>query len=166
MSITADILRSYRAPRAVVGRLLAEGPREDRALVMLALACFFMFLAQVPGLRRAAILDDAIPFEGRVAGALAATLFFLPLMCYGLAALSHMVLRALRLQSSWHGARLSLFWAMLAVSPLVLVQGALSGVLGPGGPVAAMGVVVFVAFVAIWISGLRATMRDASAAGR
>jgi hypothetical protein len=166
MSISADILRSYRAPRAVVGRLLSEGPREDRALVMLAMACFLIFLAQVPGLRRAAVLDTPTPFEGRVAGALAATLFFLPLLCYGLAALSHMALRALRRPSSWHGARLALFWAMLAVSPLVLLQGALSGVLGPGGPVAVVGVVVFAAFAVIWISGLRAAMRDASSTGR
>jgi len=57
-----------------------------------------------------------------------------------------------------------LFWALLAVSPLVLLQGALSGVLGPDGPVAALGLLVFVAFAAIWISGLRAAIRDAAAA--
>lgn len=163
MAVTTDILRSYRAPGAVVGRLVAQGPREDRALVTLALACVLLFVAQLPALRRAAHLDDSIPFDARVGGALTATLFFLPLLSYGIAALSHLLLRALGKPSTWHGTRTALFWALLAVSPLVLLQGALEGVLGHGWPLTVLGLIVFAAFAAIWIGGLRAVSRQAAA---
>ena len=54
MSIVADIVRSYVQPRAVIRDRLAEGQREDRALMLLMLGCGLVFVAQWPRLARRA----------------------------------------------------------------------------------------------------------------
>jgi hypothetical protein len=164
MSVSADILRSYRAPVQVVAGFLRQGPREDRALMLLMLAAFLLFVSQLPEVWRLGGLDDTVPVEGRLAGALAASFFFLPLVCYGIAALSHLLLRAVGLPSTWFGARLALFWALLASAPLALLRGAVGAVTGPGTVAALVGLAVFAAFAAIWIAGLRAMVHDARAA--
>lgn len=164
MSISADILRSYRAPRAVVRRQLATGPREDRALVFLILACLLFFVAQWPALSRAAQIDPSVPFEARVGGALTGVLFVLPLLSYGLASLLWLGLRPLGPITAF-GARLALFWAMLAVSPLVLAHSALTAAVGaPGTATRLFGLLVLAAFVAILVSGLRAALEAGRAA--
>lgn len=164
MSVTADILRSYRAPGQVVAGHLAQGPREDRALMVLMLAAFLLFVSQLPELWRLGAVDDSVPVEGRLAGAIAASFFFLPLVCYGIAALSHLLLRAVGQPSTWFGTRLALFWALLAAAPLALARGAVGAVTGPGPVAGLVGLAVFAAFAAIWIAGLRAMMRTARAA--
>ena len=54
MAATRDIVASYRNPAAVVRRLLGQGPREDRNLVYLMVACLIFFVAQTPRLAREA----------------------------------------------------------------------------------------------------------------
>ncbi|MFC7703534.1 YIP1 family protein [Plastorhodobacter daqingensis] len=161
MSITRDVVQSYRAPRGVVRRLLAAGPREDRALAYLMIASLLIFVAQWPRLAREAHLAPEIPLEARLGGALMAMIFMFPLLCYALAALAHLVARLLGGRGSWYGARLALFWSLLVVSPLMLVHGAAVGFLG-GGPLAfSAGLVVLAVFLLIWGSA----MREAEGAG-
>src|SRR3989338_9195237 len=81
-------------------------------------------------------------------------LFLVPLFAYALAALSHWIAKALGGQGSGYGARVALFWALLAVSPAVLFQGLIAGFIGPGAGLAAVGVIVAVAFFWIWLSML------------
>ncbi len=75
-------------------------------------------------------------------GALMATLFLLPPLAYALAAISHLVARALGGRGTGYGARMALFWSLLAVSPLMLLQGLVRGFLGEGPALTATGLVV------------------------
>ena len=117
-------------------------------------ACALIFVSQWPALARMAHHDPAIPLDARLGGALMGTLFLLPLFAYALAALSHLAARALGGRGSHHGARLALFWALLAISPLMLLQGLARGLAGPGPAQTALGVAVLVCFLAVWASGL------------
>lgn len=155
MSVSALILRSYLAPRSVMRFHLDRGIREERSLGFLALACVLIFIGQWPRLARSAHLDPDIPLDARIVGALLAVVFVLPLICYGVALLSQLLARLGRRPVTGGAARLALFWALLAVSPLMLLHGALAGLAGPGGITALAGVLVLCAFVIIWGAGLR-----------
>ena len=163
MSLSADILRSYRAPRRVLGRHLSAGQREDRALMYLMLACFLIFIAQWPAMTRTAEATE-VPIDAWRGGALVAVLFVLPLISYGLALVIWLFLRPFGPISAF-GARLALFWAMLAVSPLMLMQSALTSVFGAGSPVPQLfGLGVLAAFLIILAAGLRAALEAGRAA--
>lgn len=155
MSMTQRILTSWRRPRLVMRTILAEGKREDRALVYLMAACFIAFMAQWPGLSRAAFIDPSIPLDARLGGALLGTMFLVPLFAYGLAAVSHLVAKLFGGKGDFFSARMALFWAMLVISPLMLFHGLLSGFLGPGAVVNGVGLLVLVGFLVQWSCALR-----------
>jgi hypothetical protein len=154
MTVTADILATWRHPREVMRAKLAGTPREDRALATLIGGCVLIFIAELPGLARAAHLDPSVPLDARIGGALLATLFLLPLIFYALAGISHLVMRLLRRAGSPYGARVALFWSVLSVGPWMLVQGLVAGLAGPGWLSSLTGFGVLVGFVAIWRAGL------------
>ncbi|NKB29613.1 MAG: YIP1 family protein [Rhodobacteraceae bacterium] len=154
MSIVADITRSYAQPRAVIHARLTEGQREDRALMLLMLGCGLVFVAQWPVLARAAALDEAVPLEARLGGALMAWGVIMPLACYGIAAVSHLIARSLGGQGGYYGARLALFWALVASAPAWLLNGLVAGLIGPGAALNIVGFLAFAAFLWIWLSGL------------
>jgi hypothetical protein len=154
MSVSAEIIESYRRPRRVFRRRLERGADEGQALACLMGACALIFLSQWPGLSRAAHLDPAVPLEARLGGALMATMFLLPLIAYGLAALSHLLARLFGGRGSYFTARLALFWAMLAVSPVMLAQGLFSALAGPGPLPALLGLGVLAAFLVLWLGAL------------
>jgi hypothetical protein len=164
MSVSADIWRSWRRPQRVMRDLLAQGQREDRALVFLMVACGLIFLAQWPRLARQAQLDAEVPLQAMIGGALLGWFFFAPLIFYALAAVLRLVLVAVRLPVSWYAARLALFWALLAVSPLWLLHGMVAGLAGPGVLTAAVGLVVLGAF--FWILGAGLVAAALEARGR
>lgn len=161
MAVATDILASYRNPAKVFRRRLAAGVDEGRALSVLMVASGLIFVSQWPGIARAAHLDPSIPFDARIGGALMATLFMLPLLAYGIAALSHVLARLAGGKGSFGGARMALFWALLAVSPLMLLQGLVRGMIGPGPALTATGIVVLVAFLIIWATALLEAERGA-----
>ena len=163
MSLVRNIARSYRAPRDVARGLLAGGVREDRALMFLMLGCMLAFVAQWPGLARGAALDPDITFQQRMGGALFAVLFLVPLLMYGLAGLIQLALRLVGFAVPGHAVRMVLFWAFLATTPLMLMQGGLSAFTGQGIMAQAIGFVVGAAFLYILASGLRAAHEAARA---
>jgi hypothetical protein len=152
MTITTDILRSWRRPRTVIREKLAAGEREDRALAVLMGASLLLFVAQWPSLSRAAFLDPTTPLEARLGGALLACLFILPLLAYGIAAISHLIARALGGKGTGFGARLALFWAMLAIAPAMLLQGLTAGFIGASPALWLVQTLVLVGFLWIWLS--------------
>ncbi|MGB8815222.1 MAG: YIP1 family protein [Paracoccaceae bacterium] len=154
MAISTDILESYRRPRAVIRRKLDAGPREDRALATLIAACALNFISQWPGLARAAYFDPSRPLDARIGGALLGTVFLLPLVAYAIAGLSHLAAKALGGQGSAYGARLALFWSLLAITPLLLLNGLVAGFIGAGPARISVAVAVFAAFVYLWINAL------------
>lgn len=154
MPVTTDIVATYRGPRRVVRRLLGMGLREDRALAILIAGCAVVFVAQWPRLAREAHLtgQELNPLLG---GALLAWIFLAPLMLYALALLSHGLARLVGGRGTAYGARLALFWAFLAASPLILLHGLVAGFIGPGPGLQAVGVIWLAVFGWFWTAGLR-----------
>lgn len=158
MSVVADILLSFRAPRAVLRRLAGGERREARILVYLMIACVLIFVAQWPRLARVAHLDDAIPMEALLSGALFGWVFVMPLFLYALAGLMALVLRVVVRGADGFAVRLALFWALLVASLPALLQGMVMGVIGPGLEASLTGGLVVVVFLAVLIAGLRTAL--------
>lgn len=154
MSLLGNIVASYRAPGAVVARLLAQGPREDRALALCMGGCVAMFVAQWPRLSREAFLTGG-DLQMMLGGTLMGVVFILPLALYGLAGLSRLLARAFGGRGSGYGARLALFWALVAAMPVMLLHGLVAGFIGPGPAKGAVGLAWLLVFLWIWLSGLR-----------
>ena len=80
-------------------------------------------------------------------------------MFYLLAALTHAIARLLGGKGDWYGARLALFWAVLASTPLILLHGLVAGFVGEGAGLDAVGLIWLVVFLWFWASGLRQVER-------
>ncbi len=154
MSVINDIARTYRAPREVLRKKLEVGQREDRALATLVAACLLVFVAQWPLLARQAHLKPDVPLDARLGGALLAWLFIAPLAAYVMAAATRLAARLFGGRGNWFGARLALFWALLAASPLWLLNGLVAGLVGPGPALSLVGAVAFGVFLVFWGAGL------------
>lgn len=159
------MLRSYRAPRAVVRGLNQGSRREARILVYLMLACALFFVAQWPGIARSAQLDESQPFEARMSGALFGVMFIAPLVFYGIAGVLTLLLRVFVAKVDGFDIRLALFWALLVVSPLSLLQGLVAGIIGQGQQALATGIVIFAVFLMVLVAGLRVALEAALARG-
>lgn len=156
MAVTSDIVQSYRAPRAVLRRLHGRPGerREARILVYLMLACVLICVAQGPRLAREAELDPSVPLEARLAGALFAWVFIAPLLFYVLAGFLALIGRIAGKVDGF-SVRLALFWALLVASPVVLLQGLVSGLIGQGIEAAAVFLVAAAVFCWVLVAGLR-----------
>jgi hypothetical protein len=152
MAVTTDILQTWRSPARVIRAKLDGGAREDRALATLFGACFLLFVAQWPALSRASFLDPSVPLDARIGGALMGAIFLLPLLAYAVAGVARLVARALGGKGTGLGARMALFWAMLAVSPVVLFHGLLRGFVGEGVQATVVGLLVLAAFLYLWLA--------------
>lgn len=155
MSLVKDIVATYRGPRKVVRRLLGQGQQEARAFMYVFLACALIFVAQWPRLRREAHFDETVPYEALIGGALMGWIFIAPLALYVVALLSHWIARAFRASGEAYGARVALFWALLAATPLWLFYGLVQGMIGPSPITTITGAVAFAVFAWFWTMGLR-----------
>jgi len=153
MPATSDIVATYKGPRKTFARILGMGHREDRALMFLMVGCIIAFVSRWPALARQAHLEGQ-DLNMLLGGALMAWLFVAPLVLYAIAALSHVVAKILRGQGDWYGARVALFWSLLASSPLMLLNGLVEGMIGPGAALQLVGFTWFVVFIWFWLSGL------------
>ncbi len=153
MAAVDDIVRTYRGPHRVVRAHLARPASESRVLLFLLLALVMAFIGQWPVLSRQAHVSEQ-PMAGLMMGTLLALLATIPVF-YLLAALGHLVAKAVGGKGSWYGARLALFWALLAISPLMLLQGLVAGFMGQGPQLLPVSVVVFAVFALFWSAGLR-----------
>lgn len=154
MSVTADILRMYRAPRQVLRSRIGDRIREDRALATLVAACILIFVAQWPRLAREAYLDPELGLEQRLAGALFGWLFFAPLLFYVLAMIVHLAMRVLGRRAAGYEVRMTLFWGLLAAAPLFLLAGLAAGFGGSGIFPALTGAAALAALLVFWFMGL------------
>jgi hypothetical protein len=155
MPVTSDIVASYRGPGRVVARLLDMGQREDRALAILMAGCAVVFVAQWPRLARQAHLDPEVELNMLLGATLLAWIMIAPLILYVIAFVSHLLARAVGGKGTGYGARIALFWALLASSPLILLQGMVAGFIGAGSGLTLVGLVWLVVFLWFWLSGLR-----------
>lgn len=153
MSVANDIVATYRGPGKVISRLLALGPREDRAVAILMGACALMFVAQLPRLSRDAHLVGG-DLNMMIGGALMGWIFFAPLAFYFIAWISHIVLKIFGSRAGGWSSRIALFWALLAATPVFLLLGLVQGFIGDGlqaNVIAAFWTIVFLWF---WVAGL------------
>lgn len=182
MPVVTDIAASYRGPRRVMAAKLRRGIDDRLAVVYLLAGAALGFVAQLPRLRREALqsnpeLEEAIraeagdvrqieatavpaeladaKFQALVSGALFGWIFIVPLALYVIAALSHFILR--RFGGSLDGveARLALFWAFLAATPVMLFQGLVGGFIGPGPVWNGVTVLWIGVFFWFWLSNMR-----------
>lgn len=160
MAISRNIVSTYRGPGRVIRGLLSLGQREDRAIAYLMGACVLIFVAQLPRLAREAHLTGE-DLNMKMGATLMAWVFIAPLLFYAIAFLARLVGRVLGGKGSAYGARLALFWALLASSPLVLLHGLTAGFVGPGIELQFVGFVWLVVFLWFWIGGTIAQERAA-----
>lgn len=165
MSVSRDIVATWKGPRRVMRRLLDQGRREDRAVVILLGACFLIFVAQWPRLQRESLVapEGAPPLEAQLGITFFVMMMIWPFLAYLIAAISHLVARLCGGRGSWYSARLAFFWALLASSPAWLFHGLISGFIGPGPAEQAVGAGVLLAFGTIWGMSLWEAEREAEA---
>jgi hypothetical protein len=150
MSVTTDIVESWRRPRTVVRRLLDRGGSESFLLTFLLIFLLLAFAAAAPNLAREAFLQPEVPLPQRLFAAALGLLATIPVW-YLLAALSHLIARAVGGRGSPYGARLALFWALVVISPAMLVHGLVLGMADNPGFSALFGAGVGAGFVTLWI---------------
>ena len=163
MSVTTDIVATWRRPRQTMRRLLAMGEREDRAIAILFGACFLIFLSQLPVLsRKHALLeaerlatnakasDQVVTLQAEMAITFFAWMLIWPLLLYGIGGLSRLAARVLGGRGSAYGARLALFWSLLASTPVWLFYGVVRGFIGPGLEQQVVGLLVVASFLSFW----------------
>ncbi len=155
MSVTLDIVATYRRPKRVVMQHVRRGSNEPRALMFLMLACGLMFVAQLPSLSRQAY-EDGSDVNALMGAALMGWVFIAPLLFYTIAWISNGVMRIVTGSFDGFGSRLALFWALLAAAPLMLLQGLVAGFIGKGLELTIAQCLWFFALLWFWISGLRA----------
>lgn len=153
MAVTTDILQSWRSPRKVLRRHLQRGVSEPFAFSLLAAFLMLAFVSLWPFLSRQTALQPEVPMLQRLVAAGLAVLASISLW-YGVAAVSRLMCRVLGGQGTFYGARLSLFAALLAVTPGMLLQGLVAGIIGPGVQLTSVGWLVLLAFFWIWLSML------------
>lgn len=154
MAVSSDVFRTWRVPRRVMRSLLAMGQREDRAIAYLMIGCLVLFISRLPALQRMAVLEDG-DFTRDASYAFFGVMMILPLIFYGIAALSRLALRPAGGQGTWYTARLALFWALLASTPMALFHGLLRGFNGDAPATQVIGGLWFVGFLVIWVQCLR-----------
>ena len=150
MVISRNIAATYGGLGRVVKRLLSLGEREDRALAYLMGACVLIFIAQLPRLAREAHLTGQ-ELNMLMGATLMAWVFIAPLLFYVIAFLARLVAQVLGGTGTAYGARLVLFWALLATTPLILLHGLIAGFIGPGVQLQLVGLVWCAMFLWVWI---------------
>ncbi|MBK4217224.1 hypothetical protein JJJ17_14930 [Paracoccus caeni] len=150
-------MESWWAPRRVVRGLSSMPERVKIAVLMLAMLIFLV--AQAPLHARRAALDPSIPLEARMGGAIMAIMFMMPLLAYGLASLISAFSRLTPWRLGPEDSRLALFWALLAVSPAMLLQGLVAGMVGPGPGLIVVQIICGFGFLFIWGAGISVLAR-------
>ena len=140
-------------------RILTRGVREDHALMILMIGCLLGFVAQMPRLARVAF-EDGVELNALLGAALFGWIFLVPLALYLIAGLAWLIARVFRSGLSGYGARLSLFWALLAASPVLLLRGLVAGFLGAGVQTDIVTTIWIAVLIWFWVSGLRAAVKE------
>ena len=153
MTVSTELVSTWRAPRAALRRHLARGRSEAFAFTLLLVFLILAFVGQWPVAARDAFLAGEPSAAPRILARALAVLATIPLW-YGLAALSHLVARALGGQGSWYAARIALFWALATVGPLMLLQGLVGGMIGKGHGLWLVSALVGVGFLWLWLTML------------
>jgi hypothetical protein len=157
MTVSTDLFATWWRPRVILRQHLARGTSEAFAFALLLVFLTLAFIGQWPTAAREAFVAGE-PAAPRILARAFAVLATIPLW-YGLAALGRVVARAMGGQGTWYSARIALFWALAAIGPLMLLQGMVSGMIGPGPALSALTIAVGIAFVVLWATLLHEAER-------
>jgi hypothetical protein len=135
---------------------MGQGRREGFALNILLFACIVMFVAQAPYQSREAHFDPDVPLMARMYWSAFLWIFLVPLLLYGFAAMVFGLARLAGRNITGYGIRLSLFWALLASSPVVLFLGLIAAFIGPSAGLQLVGMIWLLNVLWFWIAGMRA----------
>lgn len=160
MTVTTDLLATWARPRRILRQHLARGPSEPFVLSFLLIFLVLAFVSQWPGAARDAFYAGEPSAWPRILPTAYGLLAAIPFL-YGLAALGHLAARAMGGQGDWYGARLALFWALACIGPLMLLQGLVSGMIGPGPALTLVTLLVGAAFLWLWATLLHEAERGA-----
>jgi hypothetical protein len=153
MALTADILESWRAPRRVVRRHLARGRSEPFLFTLLVTFLILAVIAVAPWLSQQAALEGT-PVAPRILGACYGALLSIPVF-YLFAALGHLTARLMGGKGGFYEGRLALFWALLTISPALLLYGLVRGMANGSPATPFLGLLVFVLFLGFYSVMLR-----------
>jgi hypothetical protein len=156
MALVSDIVESWRAPRRVLRSHLARPKSEAFLFTFLFTLLLLAFVAQWPVAARMVYLQPEVPMEQRMFAAGLGLLATIPLW-YGVAALSRLVARALGGTGTWYSARLALFWALVTITPGMLLMGTVISFLGQGPQANGLGALIAAVFLMFWIIMLHET---------
>jgi hypothetical protein len=145
MTLISEINASYRTPKLEMRRQIEDGIREEQTLFFALLFGLLSFLSLLPEIaKRAYIMNDSLP--ALAAAQFIASVFMMPLLMYGIAALSHIILAKFGGQGDYVGTRRALFWAAVVTSPVILA----SSVLSIYFPVVKISLAILTTFIFIW----------------
>jgi len=149
MTVTTDLVATWRRPRSILRQHLARGRSEPFALSFLLVFLALAFVGQWPVAAREAFLAGEPSASPRIMARALAVLATIPVW-YGLAALGHLAARAMGGQGTWYGARIALFWALASIGPSMLLQGLVAGMIGSGPALTLVTLLVGAAFLWLW----------------
>lgn len=153
MPVTTDIVKSWHSPRVVMRSHLARGRSEPWAFSLLVAFMVVAFVAQWPRASRVSFLTPEVPLSPQLLAMALGILALIPVW-YLLAAITRWISALAGGQGDHYGARLALFWALVTVTPLMLLQGLVAGMIGPGPGLSAVTSLTGMAFLIFWILNL------------
>jgi hypothetical protein len=158
MTVTTDLVATWRRPREILRQHLARGRSEPFAFSLLLVFLTLAFVAQWPVAAREAHFAGEASALPRILPRAMAVLATIPVW-YAVAALSRVVARMMGGQGTWYGARVALFWALAAIGPLMLLQGLVSGMIGTGPALTAVTALIGAGFFWLWFTLLHEAER-------
>jgi hypothetical protein len=156
--MTTDLVATWRRPRAILRQHLARGRSEPFALSFLLVFLLLAFVSQWPVAAREAHVAGEPSATPRIVAVAYGVLLLIP-VAYLVAALSRLAARALGGKGTGFGARVALFWALAAIGPLLLLQGLVAGMIGPGPALTAITLMAGLAFLWLWLTMLHEAER-------
>lgn len=125
-----EIINAYGGLRASMRKQLDRNPGEEGLLALLIYGCFVIFLSFLPRLFATDLSQT--PDQSMAAGIIMwffVVMFFLPLLLYGVAWVSHFISKAFGADTPNKNARHALFWALAVLSPVLITKAMLASVL-------------------------------------
>lgn len=153
MSLTADIVETWRRPRAVIRRHRDRGRSEPFVFTFLLVFLILAVASAAPWLARQAALEHT-PAAPRILAACYGAVLAAPVF-YLLAALGHLTARLMGGKGSFYDGRLALFWAGVASSPALLIFGLVRGMADGSPAIPFIGFLVFAIFIGFYSLMLR-----------
>lgn len=124
-----EIINAYGGLRPSMRVQMEKKPGEERLLALLAYGCFVIFLSFLP---RLLATDLSQTPDQSIAGGIImwffVVMFFLPLVLYGVAGLSHLIAKGFGAKGPYYNARHALFWMLAVLSPALIAKAMLSSV--------------------------------------